>query len=134
MYIIGFFALITFNVLLIKAYKRFITKKIQITSSNNSAKLSKHQKSITTIIVITNTFYTIIRIIHFVSLCIFKLNTINGDFYLPSTNLLRAAAYWLLYINYTCNLGIYLLLDKNIHNQFKKKLSNFSHLVLGSES
>ncbi len=123
---VALISIIVLNILLIKCYRQFITKKMKISSSNQISRLSKHQRTITRIIVASNTIYTIIRIIHLTSFAIFRVNIINGDYYLPSTNILRGIAYWLLASSSIFNLPIYLLFDKNLQNQFNRKIYKIS--------
>ncbi len=75
---------------------------------------------ITRMIIFTNTYYILVRILHVISLGIFQIEKNYGIYYSPSTNLLREFAYLILIFSYVANIFVYVYFDKDIRNKIKE--------------
>ena len=117
------------NVKILKGLRHFVQKKLALVKATEKnfhkhQQSVNHQKMITVIIVTTTTLTLAIRIFHFVTLLLFKIHVLNGVKYLPSTNLMRAFGYFLLFAVYAFNLAVYLAFDKNIKKSAKQTLDS----------
>ena len=118
-YIIVCSVLIILNILIIRDLQKNVANRSE---PGVQRSVSKNLR-ITRIIILTSSYYILIRIFHLVSLAIFKVDTISGVFYSPSTNLIREFAYLFLVVSYAGNIFVYAYFDKNIKDKTKKYFS-----------
>jgi len=110
LYILVLGSLTVLNVLILRALNR-----IKIINGRQ-----KNVYSITRMIIFTNTYFILVRVLHIISLAIFQIEKTKGILYTPQTNLLRQFAYFILIASYGFNIYVYAYFDKSVRKKIKE--------------
>jgi hypothetical protein len=112
MYVAILPALVIFNVLIIKGMNLN-----QYTTGEN---VVSKKRQLTRMIIVTNTYEILVRILLVASLILFKLDILHGIYYSPITNFLREIAYLLYGLSVTIKIFVYAYYDSNIRQKIKE--------------
>ena len=126
-YIICIIVITIQNTIIIRGLKQFIRRKVQLSNiaavDQRSSTRMKYQKSATRVIIFMNFLNTIMRIILLASVCVFRVQLINGIYYDPFTNIFRGLAYCMILWSMAADGIIFVVYDKNLKKEWRKFLN-----------
>ncbi len=113
-------------ILIILKFKDVISKKIAL-NSRNRLKLSEREMNFTKITTLITIIFTILKIFDFMSSTPMRFltffSTSLSDRLISVFNFIKVFVFLLTYLQYTFNIFIYLLIDKNFFKVFKSYFS-----------
>ena len=102
------------NLLTLIKYKKFIRNKIRQTNdATQKQKLNKSDIAFTNMICCVTLNFSIVRLYSFVTLIIDRIQADKKVYFSVAANLSGNLSYWLLTVNYSLNVILFLALNKN---------------------